>query len=65
MTMREHTYEGDLPYIFISYTYNGQAAVTYLTRGLDRQGFRLWFDAGIQRSIQWQEYIARKAAGCA
>lgn len=65
MTMREHTYEGDLPYIFISYAHDDQAAVTYLTRGLDRQGFRLWFDAGIQHGIQWQEYIARKIAGCA
>lgn len=60
----EHTYEGELPYIFVSYAHADREVVSCLTRGLDRQGFRVWLDAGIQHGAPWQEHIAQRIAGC-
>lgn len=41
-------YEGKEPYIFISYCHNDQSVVFPLLEMMDRAGFRVWYDGGIQ-----------------
>lgn len=57
-------YEGDMPFIFVSYSHADRATVLPLLRGLQRQGFRLWYDAGIEHGALWQEAIAQHLADC-
>lgn len=56
-------YEGNDPYIFISYAHKNSATVLPLIAGLQEQGFRVWYDAGIQAGTEWPEYIAGRLVG--
>ncbi|MBQ8514370.1 MAG: toll/interleukin-1 receptor domain-containing protein [Ruminococcus sp.] len=59
-------YEGDKPYIFVSYAHKDSHAVLPVIEYLQAQGFRVWFDAGIEAGSEWPEYIAShlKNSGC-
>lgn len=52
------TYEGNEPYIFISYAHIDSAHVHSIISKLQEKGFRIWFDSGIQAGSEWPEYIA-------
>ena len=47
-------YEGNQPYVFLSYAHKDSPAVLPIFEGLYKAGFRLWYDAG----TEWPEYIA-------
>ena len=51
-------YEGDRPYIFISYAHANSPAVMAVVRELTDRGFRVWYDNGIEVGSEWPEYIA-------
>ena len=51
-------YEGDRPYIFISYAHKNSETVIPAVRALGEAGFPVWYDAGIQAGTEWPEYIA-------
>ena len=51
-------YEGSKPYIFISYSHKDTDAVLSVINTLERNGFRVWFDAGVEAGSEWPEYIA-------
>ena len=51
-------YEGDKPYIFISYAHANAPAVMAVVRELTDRGFRVWYDNGIEVGSEWPEYIA-------
>lgn len=58
-------YEGSNPYIFISYSHKDTDAVLSVIDTLEKNGFRVWFDAGVEAGSEWPEYIAshlRKSA---
>ena len=58
-------YEGNEPYIFISYSHKDTDAVLCVIEALEQSGFRVWFDAGVEAGSEWPEYIAthlRKSA---
>ncbi len=58
-------YEGSNPYIFISYSHKDTDEVLSVINALERNGFRVWFDAGVEAGSEWPEYIAshlRKSA---
>ena len=58
-------YEGNEPYIFISYSHKDSEAVLSVIEALEKNGFRVWFDAGVEAGSEWPEYIAshlRKSA---
>ena len=57
------TYEGDRPYIFISYAHANSPAVMEVVEALAEQGYRIWYDDGIEVGSEWQEYIAGHLAG--
>ncbi len=60
------SYEGNEPYIFISYAHKDESKVYPVIRGLQERGFRIWYDAGIEPGTEWPEYIAEHInnSGC-
>jgi len=51
-------YKGDAPYIFVSYAHkNSDIVYAHLTR-LRNEGFRIWYDEGIDPGADWSDEIA-------
>lgn len=57
-------YEGSEPYIFVSYAHKDSDTVLPIIAALQEQGFRVWYDAGIEAGTEWPEYIAEHLNGC-
>lgn len=59
-------YEGEKPYIFISYSHKDIERVVRLIRRLQSEGFRVWYDSGIPAGTGWANEIAShiKSCGC-
>lgn len=51
-------YKGDDPYIFVSYAHkNSEVVFAHITR-LHEEGFRIWYDEGIDPGTDWSDEIA-------
>ncbi len=55
-------YEGKEPYIFVSYAHSDEEKVLSVIQYLYQQGFRIWYDEGIEAGADWPEYIAEHLA---
>ena len=53
-------YNGNEPYIFISYAHKNSDVVLPIIEALADNGFRVWYDAGIEAGTEWPEYVAEK-----
>jgi len=52
-------YKGDKPYIFVSYAHrNSKVVFRHITRLRD-EGFRIWYDEGIDPGTDWSDEIAK------
>lgn len=51
-------YEGDQPYLFISYCHKDKDVVLPVLRLLQDEGVRVWYDTGIDPGTEWPEVIA-------
>lgn len=51
-------YEGEKPYVFVSYCHKDEEAVLDILCRLQEAGYRLWYDSGIHVGDQWPEIIA-------
>ena len=51
-------YEGEQPYIFISYAHRDSDAVMKVVSDMHDRGYRLWYDEGIEVGSEWPECIA-------
>ncbi|MEM0970831.1 MAG: toll/interleukin-1 receptor domain-containing protein, partial [Verrucomicrobiota bacterium] len=58
-------YEGTEPYLFISYAHADRERVFPEMQWMQEQGYRFWFDEGIQVGSEWSERIAQAIHGCA
>lgn len=58
-------YQGSEPYIFISYCHRDKAEVYPLIDRLNIEGYRVWFDEGIQAGDKWLEVVAQNLADAA
>ncbi len=56
--MRSKIYEGREPYVFVSYAHKDAAVVLPAIEALQDNGFRVWYDRGIEAGTEWPEYIA-------
>lgn len=56
-------YEGDKPYIFISYAHADSPAVMEIVNRLHDRGYRIWYDEGIEVGSEWPECIASHLSG--
>ena len=52
-------YEGNEPYIFVSYAHSSAATVYPLIERLVRDGYRVWYDEGLHPGDNWLRVIAQ------
>ncbi len=57
-------YQGDEPYVFISYAHKDAAVVYEEITRLHEAGVNVWYDEGIEASNEWPEEIARAVVDC-
>ena len=57
-------YTGEESYIFISYSHRNTEAVWEILNSLQREGFRFWYDDGIEPGVSWDDYIAEHINDC-
>ena len=48
-------YEGDKPYIFISYAHADDATVLPIIADMHSRGYNIWYDEGIEVGSEWQD----------
>ena len=57
-------YSGEQPYIFISYSHRNSDLILPIVQRLQRDGYRVWFDDGIDPGSEWDENIAHRINNC-
>lgn len=57
-------YEGTENYIFVSYAHADSDRVMPILEALDREGFRLWYDSGIEVGSEWPANISDHIKSC-
>lgn len=57
-------YEGPAPYIFVSYAHEDRQQVYPIIRALMDQGYRVWYDEGVQCDSNWIEFVAGRLSTC-
>ena len=55
---RPTAYSGDKPYIFISYAHKDANRIYPVIQALQNNGFRVWYDEGLEVGSHWSETIA-------
>lgn len=63
MAIPFRAYDGDAPYVFISYAHADEAAVMTFLRDMHARGYRIWYDEGIDAGTEWTESIAAHLYG--
>lgn len=58
-------YEGDKKFIFVSYCHKDSKYVFPIIEQLAKDGYRVWYDEGIDPGSEWPEIIAHHLNGCA
>ena len=58
-------YEGQEKYIFVSYCHKDRAYVFPVIEQLAKDGYRVWYDEGIDPGSEWPEIIAKHLNGSA
>lgn len=58
--MKNHfsPYEGDQPFIFVSYSHRDSDRVLPIIKNLHDKHYRIWYDQGIEAGANWPEVIA-------
>ncbi len=57
-------YQGEMPYVFISYAHRDMDIVYSIINFLIAKGMRIWFDEGIDPGTEWDDNIAAHVQGC-
>jgi hypothetical protein len=57
-------YDGNEPYVFISYSHNDCDVVFKEIKRLHDLGCRIWYDDGIVATSEWSSVIEKKLEGC-
>lgn len=58
-------YEGSEAYTFISYSHEDKALVFPILERMAQDGYRIWYDEGIDPGSEWPETIAQHLDNCA
>ena len=64
MNSKPIPYDGNEPYVFVSYAHNDSKAVLPIIESLISYGFRVWYDDGIKAGSEWAKVIAEKVDKC-
>ncbi len=57
-------YEGTDPYIFVSYSHKDKSIIMDVIEDLYNDGYRIWYDSGIDPGTEWPEEIAKHIKNC-
>ena len=57
-------YDGDGPYVFVSYSHEDEAVVFKEIRWLQDHGVDVWYDEGISPGSEWSDALAQAMKGC-
>lgn len=57
-------YEGEEPYVFVSYSHQDSDKVFKILKKLQDEGLRIWYDEGIECGSEWPDYIAEHILNC-
>lgn len=57
-------YRGNQPYIFISYSHKNMDTALSIVDRLQKDGYRIWYDEGIDPGTEWDENIADHIDNC-
>ncbi len=57
-------YQGNLPYIFVSYSHKDRKFIEKVIAALQKNGYRVWFDEGIEVGTEWPQSIATRIKDC-
>ena len=63
-TEKIEAYNGTEPYIFFSYSHKDKEIANRLLKQLVDNGYRVWYDKGIEISDEWRKIIARNIKKC-
>ena len=58
-------YEGDDPFLFVTYSHRDTKSVYNEIRWLHEAGFNVWFDQGIEPGSRWRAELASAISNCA
>ena len=58
-------YGGNEKYVFISYSHRDSDTVIPAINEMQRNGYRIWFDKGIEAGTEWSNNIAAHLRDCA
>ena len=59
-----HPYKGKEPYVFVSYSHKNIFDALQIIRHLQSEGYRVWYDEGIDPGTEWDENIASHIKAC-
>ncbi len=54
------SYNESKPFIFVSYSHRNSEKVLKIVERLQKDGYRVWYDEGIDPGTEWDEFIADK-----
>ena len=57
-------YKGNLPYVFVSYSHRDARRVLPYLSGLQRAGYRVWYDEGIRKGANWMVMLGERLKAC-
>lgn len=57
-------YKGTDEYVFISYSHRNQSIVEDIILQMQNDGYRVWYDEGIEPGTEWDENIAYRVEHC-
>ena len=64
MSVPFEAYQGKEPYVFVSYAHKDKDVVYNEIKRLHEEGYRIWYDEGIQPATEWPEEIAIAINNC-
>lgn len=57
-------YCGKEAYIFVSYAHRNEAEVYKIIERMQAEGYRVWYDRGVDPGTEWADNIAERVASC-
>jgi TolB-like protein len=58
-------YQGDDPYVFVSYSHRDESSAMAEVNWLQQHGINVWYDEGIAAGTEWREELAQSISGAA
>ncbi len=57
-------YKGNKEYIFVSYSHKDEKTVLPYLSALQKEGYRIWYDEGINKGSNWNVFLGERLRGC-